>query len=155
MTKEVNTAMDNGLAQGFHLSHGIDGGESAGHSIPANPRLKPMTFGGTQLFFAHYEVEATGTVKALPPASNSHSLTLREHVNPRKAAGPDGVTGIVWKVCADQLPGVLTKIFNLSLSKSIVPSCLKSATIIPLLNNSAINCLNDYCPVALTPVITK
>lgn len=129
-----------------------------------------MTFNGNaalaeelNCFFARYEVEATETVKTLPPASNSHTLTLQDHdvrrvlraVNPRKAAGPYGVTGMVLKVCADQLSGVFTKILNLSLSKSIVPSCLKSVTIIPLPNKTVINCHNDYRLVKLTPVITK
>ena len=48
------------------------------------------------------------------------------------AWGLDGVTGRVLKECADQLSEVFTKIFNLSLSKSIIPPCLNSATIIPL-----------------------
>lgn len=46
--------------------------------------------------------------------------TLRA-VNPRKAAGPDGITGRVF-----------TKIFKQSLSQSTIPPCLKSSLIVPL-----------------------
>ncbi|KAI4905163.1 hypothetical protein NFI96_024919 [Prochilodus magdalenae] len=53
---------------------------------------------------------------------------------------------------SDQLSVVFTKIFNLSLSKSIIPPCLKSATIIPLPKK---NTTSDYRPVALTPIIMK
>ena len=76
-------------------------------------------------------------------------------VNPRKAAGPDGVPGKVLRACADQLSQVFTKIFNLSLSQATIPACLKTTTIIPMPNKSHIACLNYYRPVALTPVITK
>ncbi|KAI4872486.1 hypothetical protein NFI96_017480 [Prochilodus magdalenae] len=76
-------------------------------------------------------------------------------VNARKAAGPDSVTGKRLKVRADQLSAVLTKIFNLSLSKSIIPPCLKSATIIPLPKKNTTSNLSDYRPVALTLVIMK
>lgn len=80
-----------------------------------------------------------------PEAATSHHtvhsssiLTLEEHevrrtlrtINPRKAAGPDGVTGRVLKDCADQLAGVFTRIYNQSLTQSTVPICLKSSTIV-------------------------
>ena len=117
-------------------------------------------------FFARFEVRAAAsaeTVTSSTPASSSHTLMVQEHevrrelraVNTRKAAGPDGVTGRVLRECADQLSGVFTEIFNLSLSKAIIPSCLKSTTIIPLPKKPVVSSLNDYRPVALTPVIMK
>ncbi len=115
-------------------------------------------------FFACYEVKATEMVTLLTPAPrHAPPFTIQEHrvrsvlraVNPRKAAGPDGVTGRVLKECADQLSAVFTKMFNLSLSTVTIPSCLKSATIIPLPKKTVISGLKDYRPVALTPVILK
>ncbi len=76
-------------------------------------------------------------------------------INPRKAAGPDGIAGRVLKDCADQLAAVFTRIFNQSLSQSTVPPCLKSPIIVPLPKKPHINSLNDYRPVALTPVVVK
>lgn len=46
-------------------------------------------------------------------------------------------------------------IFNTSLYQAIVPSCLKTATIIPLPKTSTVSCLNDYRPIAFTPIIMK
>ncbi len=76
-------------------------------------------------------------------------------MNTRKAAGPDGIPGMVLKGCADQLSGVLTNLFNLSLIQASIPSCLKSSTIIPISKKSATDSLNDYRPIALTPIIMK
>ncbi|KAK3548145.1 hypothetical protein QTP70_004851 [Hemibagrus guttatus] len=94
---------------------------------------------------------------------SSFTLTAEEHevrctlwaINPRKAAGPNGIPGRVLKDCVDQLAGVFTRIFNQSLSQSTVPPCLKSSTIIPLPKKPHISSLNDYRPVALTPVVMK
>lgn len=76
-------------------------------------------------------------------------------VNIRKAPGPDNIQGRVLKGCADQLACVLTDIFNISLDQAIVPSCLKTATIIPVPKKSRITSLNDYRPIALTSIIMK
>ena len=57
-------------------------------------------------------------------------------VNPRKAAGPDGVPSRVLRACTDQLAGVFTHIFNPSLSQSAVPTCFKRATIVPVLKKA-------------------
>ncbi len=76
-------------------------------------------------------------------------------INPRKAVGPDNIPGCVLKDCAEQLTDVLTDIFNTSLSQAVIPTCLKSTTIIPVPNKSPVSCLNDYRPIALTPIIMK
>ncbi|KAK0146856.1 hypothetical protein N1851_013815 [Merluccius polli] len=45
--------------------------------------------------------------------------------------------------------------FNTSLSQAMVPTCFKSTTIIPVPKKASPSCFNDYCPVALTPIIMK
>ncbi|KAI4889747.1 hypothetical protein NFI96_019341, partial [Prochilodus magdalenae] len=55
----------------------------------------------------------------------------------------------------DQLTDVFTDIFNISLSSATVPTCLKATTIIPVPKKSSVSCLNDYRPIALTPIIMK
>jgi hypothetical protein len=67
------------------------------------------------------------------------SKTFKQ-VNIHKAAGPDGLPGRVLRACADQLAGVFTYIFNMS----VIPTCFKQTTIVP-----------DYRPIALTPVPMK
>ncbi len=69
--------------------------------------------------------------------------------------GPDGIPGHVLKACAFQLARVFTDIFNLSLSLSVVPACFKKSTILPIPKKNKITCLNDWRPVALTPIFSK
>ena len=66
------------------------------------------------------------------------------------AAGPDGIPSLR---CADKLSGVFLDIFNLSISQSVVPTCFKMSTIVPVTKKVNVTELNDYCPVALTSVI--
>ncbi|KAI4871900.1 hypothetical protein NFI96_019044 [Prochilodus magdalenae] len=40
-------------------------------------------------------------------------------------------------------------------AEAAVPTCLKTATIIPVPKNSTVTGLNDYRPIALTPIVTK
>ncbi|KAI3355733.1 hypothetical protein L3Q82_004320 [Scortum barcoo] len=78
-----------------------------------------------------------------------------QRINPRKAAGPDNISGRVLKGCAYQLTEVLTDIFNTSLQQAAVPTCLKTTTIIPIPKTPTVTGLNDYRPVALTPIVMK
>ncbi|KAI4886167.1 hypothetical protein NFI96_001515 [Prochilodus magdalenae] len=65
------------------------------------------------------------------------------------------VCGRTLKACASQLAEVFTNIFNLSLKQAAVPTCFKTSTIIPVPKKSVVKCLNDYRPVALTPIVMK
>ncbi|KAI2665140.1 hypothetical protein H4Q32_021349 [Labeo rohita] len=79
----------------------------------------------------------------------------KPRINPRKAAGPDNILGRALRDCAAQLTDVLTDIFNSSLSQAVVPTCLKSTSIIPVPKKSPVSCLYDYRPIALTPIMMK
>ncbi|XP_062859991.1 polycystin-1 [Trichomycterus rosablanca] len=76
-------------------------------------------------------------------------------VNARKAAGPDGIPGRVLRACAEQLAQVFTNIYNLSLAQATVPTCWKTSIIIPVPKRTTAACLNDFRPVALTPIAMK
>ncbi|KAK0141960.1 RNA-directed DNA polymerase from mobile element jockey [Merluccius polli] len=114
-------------------------------------------------FYARFEVNSIIPAQTLPPSPTDQVLQVSTaevkrvlaSVNPRKAAGPDNIPGRVLKDCAEQLSDVFTDIFNTSLSQAAVPTCLKSATIIPVPKKSKPACLNDFRPVALTPIIMK
>ncbi len=73
----------------------------------------------------------------------------------KKAPGPDCVTPVCLKSCADQLAPIFTQIFNRSLELCEVLSCFKRSTIIRVPKKSKITWLNDYRPVALTSVSMK
>ena len=82
------------------------------------------------------------------------SKTFKQ-VNIHKAATPDRLPGRVLRACADQLASVFTDIFNLSLTESVISTCFKQATIVPVPKKAKVTFLNDYCPVALTSVAMK
>ncbi|KAK3574414.1 hypothetical protein QTP86_006579 [Hemibagrus guttatus] len=73
----------------------------------------------------------------------------------RKAPGPDGVTPVCLRTCADQLAFIFSQIFNRSLELCEVPACFKRSTIIPIPKKPKMTGLNDYRPVALTSVVMK
>ena len=120
--------------------------------------------GELNTFYARFERNPGShnlPLPALPAEDNP--LTISEadvrrtfqRVNTRKAVGPDGIPGRVLKVCAAQLAGVFTSIFNLSLSQAVVPSGFKSSIVVPVPKHSKVTCLNDWRPVALTPIVSK
>jgi hypothetical protein len=73
----------------------------------------------------------------------------------RKAPGPDGISGKVLKECSQQLAGILTILFNKSLSIGYVPSPWKESTLVPLPKSYIPEVKNDLRPVALTALIMK
>ncbi|KAI5102820.1 gastrula zinc finger protein XlCGF28.1-like [Silurus meridionalis] len=114
-------------------------------------------------FYARFEVQNNVVARKTipPPTDQVLCLTTAEvrktlcRVNPRKAAGPDNIPGRVLRECAEQLADVFTDIFNISLSSNVVPTCLKTTTIVPVPKKSTVSCLNDYHHVALTPIVMK
>lgn len=110
------------------------------------------------LFYTRFDRDNNGPIQSLMPSSdtapvlNTHEVRICLHnINPRKVAGPDGFLGRALKDCAAELPEIFTTIFNISLSSA----CLKTATIVPVPKTSRLVCLNDYRPVALTPILAK
>ncbi len=83
----------------------------------------------------------------------AHQVSRKQ--NRKKAPGPDCVTPVCLKSCADQMAPIFTKIFNRSLELCEVPSCFKRSTIIPIPKKPKITGLNDYRPVALKSVVMK
>jgi hypothetical protein len=67
-----------------------------------------------------------------------------KQVNIHKAAGPNGLPGCVLRACVDQLASALTDI--LSLTESLVPTCFKQTTIVPVPKEAKATCLNLGLP---------
>uniref|UniRef100_A0A9J8B5F0 Reverse transcriptase domain-containing protein n=1 Tax=Cyprinus carpio carpio TaxID=630221 RepID=A0A9J8B5F0_CYPCA len=114
-------------------------------------------------FYAHFNSDSKEMVTKITHSADHQPLKLTStdvhtalsRINARKAAGPDGIPGRVLRACAEQLAGVFTDIFNLSLTQATVPTCFKSTSIVPVTKHSSPMCLNNYRPVALTPIIMK
>ena len=107
-------------------------------------------------FYARFKANNTGTCMRAPAVLEDRVITLSaadvsktfRQVNIHKAAVPDGLPGRVLRACADQLASVFTDIFNLSLS--VIPTCFKQTTIVPVPKNTKVTCLNDDQHKALT-----
>ncbi|KAK3529810.1 hypothetical protein QTP86_004623 [Hemibagrus guttatus] len=114
-------------------------------------------------FYAWFEAQNDMTARKTipPPEDQVLCLTTADvmktlcRVNPRKAAGPDNIPGRVLRECAEQLVDVFIDIFKISLSSAVVSTCLKTTSIILVPKKSPVFCLNDYRPVALTPIIME
>ncbi|KAK1787328.1 hypothetical protein P4O66_002830 [Electrophorus voltai] len=114
-------------------------------------------------FYAWCEAQNNVVAEKPIPPQNDQVLCLTaidvrhtlRGVNPRKAAGPDNILGRVLRECADQLADVLTDIFNISLSCTVVPTCFKTTTVVPVSKKPTVSCLNNYRPVAHTSIIMK
>jgi hypothetical protein len=102
-------------------------------------------------FFARFE---DNTMPLTQPATKTCGLSFTaanvsktcKRVNPRKAAGPDGIPSHVLRACTDQLAGVFKDIFNQFLSSNF-PTCFKKATIVPVPKKAKVTELNHYPPI--------
>ena len=111
-------------------------------------------------FLARFEApNLTTRGRAVPsPPSIGPALTINAadtcraltRVNPQ-----NNIPGRVLTTCAGELADVLTDIFNISLSQAIIPRFFKTSTMIPVAKKSVVSCLNDYRPIALTPMVMK
>ena len=81
------------------------------------------------------------------------SLSL---LNPRKAAGPDGIRGWVPKENADILTQPISNILNQSYREARLPQSWKSANITPIPKQKPVRNINKHLrPISLTPIILK
>lgn len=117
-------------------------------------------------FYSRFDEKNTNPPPPSPPADVSSAdppFIIREaevisqfkKLNVRKAAGPDAVSPATLKNCAAQLGPVYCDIYNTSLKRCEVPVIFKTSTIVPVPKKPKISSLNDFRPVALTPVAMK
>ena len=105
-------------------------------------------------FYARFEASYTEARMRAPAVPDDYVITLSvldvsktfKQVNIRKAVGPDRLPGRVLRACAVQLASVFTDIFNLSLTESVIPTCFKQTTIVPVPKKAKVTWLNYYLP---------
>jgi hypothetical protein len=81
-------------------------------------------------FYARFEASNTEAYMRASAVPADCVITLSvadvsktfKQVNIHKAAEPDRLQGCVLRACTDQLAGVFTDIFNMSLIKSVIPT---------------------------------
>ena len=76
-------------------------------------------------------------------------------LNPKKAAGPDGVESRVMKECAVELAPILHGLFRKSLDEAEVPDRWKEAEIVPIHKGGSKAVMANFRPVALTSIVCK
>nr|KAG5700341.1 hypothetical protein BaRGS_029593 [Batillaria attramentaria] len=91
----------------------------------------------------------------LPVITEEEVRAVLKRINTRKAHGPDNISGTLLRHCHQELASVLTTLYNWSLSIHTVPSLWKTAAITPVPKNNRPVQLNDYRPIALTPIVMK
>ena len=72
-----------------------------------------------------------------------------------KARGPDDISPRVLKICAEQLAGVFTHLFGLSLRLKKVPTLWKTSCVVPVPKKGRPSAPKDFRPVALTSHVMK
>ena len=82
-------------------------------------------------------------------------LLLLKGVNSSKAAGPDGIHGLVLKNCAAALCKPLTFLFNISFVTGCIPDEWKLASIVPVHKKADKGSVENYRPISLTSLIMK
>ena len=87
--------------------------------------------------------------------SESEVRKVLSDVNPRKARGPDRVSGKVLKECSEQLCVVLTRLFQLLMNCHYVPISWRTSQITPVPKHARAKELNDFRPIALTSLVCK
>ncbi|TWW62754.1 hypothetical protein D4764_04G0014010 [Takifugu flavidus] len=98
-----------------------------------------------------------------PPTPPCSSLSLTTHQvrkalkknRARKVMGPDGISSRLLKSCADQLCGIFSYTFNLSLKLERVPQLWKTSCIISVPKTPRPKDLNSYRAVALMSYLMK
>ena len=76
-------------------------------------------------------------------------------INSSKAAGPDGIDGIVLKNCAASLAKPLSLIFNTSFVTGCIPDEWKLASVVPVHKKNDKCCVDNYRPISLTSLVMK
>ena len=129
------------------------------HELPSDASLPDELY----VFNARFEASYTEACMRPPPVPDNRVITLSvadvsktfKQVNIHKAAGPDGLPRRLLRACVDQLASVFNDTFNLPCLNSVIPTCFKQTTIVPVPKHTKATCLIDYRPVALTSVAMK
>lgn len=80
---------------------------------------------------------------------------LLNHIDPSKAAGPDGICGRILKEGSSSIAKALYLIFNRSITYSEVPEEWKMAYVVPIYKKGSKGDLDNYRPVSLTSLVVK
>ena len=93
------------------------------------------------------------TVLKFTPIEEEQTKIIINNLKPKKSAGYDYISQILYKASVDTLPKILAYIINQSLTTSRFPNKLKIAKIIPIFKKDDKHDFNNY--ISLLPSISK
>lgn len=82
-------------------------------------------------------------------------VKLLRGLRPFKATGPDEIPAYILKNMADHLAPYLTKLYQISLDRGLVPDDWKKANIVPVFKKGEKHMASNYRPVSLTSIACK
>ncbi len=98
---------------------------------------------------------ATGPLLNAIHISQHEVYDLLTSLDTSKATGPDNIGNVFLKKCAPSIAGILTRIFNLSLTLGEFPQKWKIAHIVPIHKKGSVHDYRMYRPVSLLPCVSK
>lgn len=86
---------------------------------------------------------------------NDEVDSIISNLKPDSATGWDGIPVKLIKLCRHVLVPIITHIINCSMTVGIFPNSFKKAVIHPIHKSGNRDCVNNYRPIAVLPVLSK
>jgi hypothetical protein len=108
-------------------------------------------------------INSEESTSSLITSSQLSDITISEeevmhhlsHLDPSKAAGPDGIPGRILKECSSVIAPSLCSLFNHSLHSGTLPTEWKSANVTPVHKKEKKEPATNYRPISLLTIISK
>lgn len=145
-------------------SHRIESIRCPDGSLSNDNRTKSEIFNN---FFASVFTKEDGNKPGLdyrgPPGINLNNvpftpgivLSALKTLKPSNSVGPDGIPNVFLKNCAQALCIPLCHIFDSSMKDNVLPSCWRTANVVPIHKKGCILDPNNYRPISLTSTCCK
>ena len=100
-------------------------------------------------------MQVTGPVLSDLEITTDEVLKSLKLLNVSKATGSDGIPARLLRETADEITPSLTKLFNKTLQYGVIPDDWKVANVVPVHKKGRKDCVENYRPISLLPLISK
>ncbi len=91
----------------------------------------------------------------MQPVTENEILKIISKLDPNKSPGHDNINNHLIKKIANEICSPLTRLFNLSITKSVFPKDLKMAKVVPIYKKGDKELYSNYRPVSILPCFSK
>ena len=103
-------------------------------------------------YLSDYNIDASFQLKE----TNSSTVSkLLSKLSKSKATGLDKISCRLLRECPDLIAESLSLIFNRSIITGIFPNEWKCAKVVPVYKQGKLNCVDNYRPISIIPVVAK